>query len=92
LPYFSKFLLISAYLASYNQPKTDKRFFLKNAGKIRKRKKAERGPDIKQKMIGPLTFSIDRLMAIFESITESTDRGSQLLSQLKTLIKELIVY
>ena len=60
LPYYSKFLLIAAYLASYNSPKTDKRFFLKNAGKIRKRTKAARGPEIKQKMIGPLTFSIDR--------------------------------
>ena len=60
LPYYSKFLLIAAYLASYNSPKTDKRFFLKNAGKIRKRTKAARGPEIKQKMVGPLTFSIDR--------------------------------
>jgi len=92
LPYYSKFLLIAAYLASYNSPKTDKRFFLKNAGKIRKRTKAARGPEIKQKMIGPLTFSIDRLIAIFESVTESYDRGSKLLSQLKTLIKLKLIH
>lgn len=29
LPYFSKFLLIAAYLASYNPARTDKRFFMK---------------------------------------------------------------
>lgn len=29
LPYYSKFLLIAAYLASYNPARTDKRFFLK---------------------------------------------------------------
>lgn len=29
LPYYSKFLLIAAYLASYNPVRTDKRFFLK---------------------------------------------------------------
>ena len=29
LPYYSKFILIAAYLASYNPARTDKRFFLK---------------------------------------------------------------
>ena len=29
LPYYSKFLLIAAYLASFNPARTDKRFFLK---------------------------------------------------------------
>lgn len=29
LPYYSKYLLISAYIASYNPAKTDKRFFSK---------------------------------------------------------------
>lgn len=29
LPYFSKYLLIAAYLASYNPSKTDKKFFSK---------------------------------------------------------------
>ncbi|EMP32108.1 Origin recognition complex subunit 5 [Chelonia mydas] len=36
LPYYSKFLLIAAYLASYNPARTDKRFFLKHHGKIKK--------------------------------------------------------
>ena len=91
LPYCSKFLLIAAYLASYNPPKTDKRFFLKNAGKIRKRAAQARGPDVKQKMLGPLTFTIDRLIAIFESITETSERSATILCQLRTLVKLKLV-
>jgi len=29
LPYFSKYLLIAAYLASYNPAKSDRKFFVK---------------------------------------------------------------
>ena len=29
LPYYAKFLLIAAYIASYNMMSTDKRFFVK---------------------------------------------------------------
>ncbi|KAI4888822.1 hypothetical protein NFI96_023931 [Prochilodus magdalenae] len=36
LPYYSKFLLIAAYLASYNPARTDRRFFLKHHGKMKK--------------------------------------------------------
>ena len=36
LPFFSKFLLAAAYIASYNPQSTDRRFFCKNAGKLRK--------------------------------------------------------
>ena len=38
LPFHSKFLLIAAYLASYNPAKSDKRFFVKHHGKQRKTK------------------------------------------------------
>lgn len=37
LPYFTKYLLISAYLASHNDAKIDKRLFMKHHGKQRKR-------------------------------------------------------
>uniref|UniRef100_W5NEJ3 Origin recognition complex subunit 5 n=1 Tax=Lepisosteus oculatus TaxID=7918 RepID=W5NEJ3_LEPOC len=36
LPCHSKFLLIAAYLASYNPARTDRRFFLKHHGRIKK--------------------------------------------------------
>ncbi|XP_066561644.1 origin recognition complex subunit 5 isoform X2 [Amia ocellicauda] len=35
LPYYSKFLLIAAYLSSFNPARTDRRFFLKHHGKIK---------------------------------------------------------
>ena len=38
LPFYSKFLLISAFLASYNPAKSDKKFFVLNSGRIKKRK------------------------------------------------------
>lgn len=37
LPYYTKFLLIAAYLASHNDAKIDKRLFVKHHGKQRKR-------------------------------------------------------
>ncbi|XP_033745770.1 origin recognition complex subunit 5-like [Pecten maximus] len=71
LPYYSKYLLIAAYLASYNPAKTDRRFFARNSGKVDKRakfiKKHERTSN---HMLGPKQFPIDRLMAIFFSIVE----------------------
>ena len=38
LPFVSKYLLIAAYLASYNPVSSDKRFFMKAGGKIKKLK------------------------------------------------------
>lgn len=71
LPYYSKYLLIAAYLASYNPAKTDRRFFAKHSGKVKKRakliKKHERTSN---HMLGPKQFPMDRLMAIFFSIVE----------------------
>lgn len=37
LPYYTKYLLIAAYLASHNEAKTDKRLFMKYHGKEKKR-------------------------------------------------------
>lgn len=37
LPYYTKYLLIAAYLASHNDAKIDKRLFVKNHGKQKKR-------------------------------------------------------
>ncbi|KAJ8301143.1 hypothetical protein KUTeg_020130 [Tegillarca granosa] len=54
LPYYSKYLLIAAYLASYNPVKSDKRFFVKTSNHI----------------LGPKPFPLDRMMAIFYSIVE----------------------
>lgn len=37
LPFYTKYLLIAAYLASHNDAKIDKRLFVKNHGKQKKR-------------------------------------------------------
>lgn len=72
LPFYSKFLLIAAYLASYNPMKYDRRFFAKNAGKISKRGKlAKKNERASNHLLGPKVFPVDRLMAIFYSIVES---------------------
>ncbi|XP_005089925.1 origin recognition complex subunit 5 [Aplysia californica] len=71
LPYYSKFLLIAAYLASYNPMKYDRRFFAKNAGKVSKRSKlVKKNERASNHLLGPKVFPIDRLMAIFYSIVE----------------------
>lgn len=40
LPFYSKYLLLAAYMASYNPARTDKRFFSKQALKMSNRGKA----------------------------------------------------
>lgn len=42
LPFYTKYLLIASYLASHNDAKIDKRLFVKNHGKQRKRLKTIR--------------------------------------------------
>ncbi|XP_067948642.1 origin recognition complex subunit 5-like [Watersipora subatra] len=71
LPYFSKYLLIAAYLASYNPAKSDRRFFVKNAGKMKKTAQLMRKDDrTSSQVLGPKQFQLDRLMAIFYSIVD----------------------
>jgi len=75
LPFFSKFLIIAAYLASYNPARYDRRLFVK-AKEGRKNKDKGLKSLKKQKLhnaarlMGPKMFPIDRLMAIFYSIVE----------------------
>ncbi|KAL5013759.1 hypothetical protein ScPMuIL_008029 [Solemya velum] len=71
LPFYSKYLLIAAYLASYNPAKFDRRFFAKNSGKTSKKSKLTKKHErTSNHMLGPKAFPLDRLMAIFYSIVE----------------------
>ena len=74
LPYLSKFLLIAAYLASYNPAKYDRRLFVKAKEGRGKRKgfKSLKNQKLHNaaRLMGPNIFPIDRLMAIFYSIVE----------------------
>ncbi|KAG2469560.1 ORC5 protein, partial [Polypterus senegalus] len=71
LPYYSKFLLIAAYLASFNPARTDKRFFLKHHGKMKKITFLKKHEKTSNHLLGPKPFPLDRLLAIFYSIVDS---------------------
>ncbi|KAF9408711.1 Origin recognition complex subunit 5, partial [Podila epigama] len=82
LPYYTKFILIASFLASYNPPKLDMRYFAKvsNQGsKMTKRAKnaaakkhghEQMGSKLRQQLLGPKTFQLERMLAIFYSILE----------------------
>ncbi|KAK6993786.1 origin recognition complex subunit 5 [Biomphalaria glabrata] len=88
LPYYSKFLLIAAYLASYNPMKYDRRFFAKNSGRVSKRTKlVKKNVRTSNHLLGPKLFPIDRLMAIFYSIVEGNVMPSaQIFIQISSLV------
>ncbi|XP_044017210.1 origin recognition complex subunit 5 [Aphidius gifuensis] len=89
LPYYAKYMLIAAYLASYNPVKEDKRLFLKISSK---KKKTKRNNNVNCKKItfntqcGPKNFAIDRMLAIFCTIIdEKIDVNANLLAQIPTM-------
>lgn len=77
LPYYTKFLLIASYLASYNPPRFDVRYFAKSAEERKKkkgggtRKRVDNlGGKMRQQLLGPKTFPVERMLAIFYSILD----------------------
>ncbi|KAI8814984.1 origin recognition complex subunit 5 C-terminus-domain-containing protein [Cladochytrium replicatum] len=101
LPKLSKFLLVAAYLASYNPQKDDHRIFARGGGGVagggRKRKGGITAPrssattqhpstkkstsstrKIRPQLIGPKSFTIDRLIALFYGVIRSVDEDVQL--------------
>ncbi|XP_055615999.1 origin recognition complex subunit 5 [Toxorhynchites rutilus septentrionalis] len=91
LPFYAKYLLIAAYLASHNAAKEDKRLFMKNHGKQKKRLQSVNAKArVSEKMatqLGPKSFTVDRLLAIFYAILdEKVGLTCNLLAQISTLI------
>lgn len=87
LPYYSKFLLIAAYLSSYNPARTDKRFFMKHHGKIKKSSFLKKHEKTSNHLLGPKPFPLDRLLAIFYSIVDSrVTPSANVFSQITTLV------
>ena len=71
LPFYSKFLIIAAFLASYNPAKSDKRFFVKHHGKQRKSMASIKAKEkLNSQLTGPKPFPLERLLAIFYNIVE----------------------
>uniref|UniRef100_A0A4W3IPU1 Origin recognition complex subunit 5 n=1 Tax=Callorhinchus milii TaxID=7868 RepID=A0A4W3IPU1_CALMI len=87
LPYYSKFLLFAAYLSSYNPARTDKRFFLKHHGKIKKTAFLKKHEKTSNHLLGPKPFPLDRLLAIFYSIVDSrVAPTASIFSQISSLV------
>nr|ACO11060.1 Origin recognition complex subunit 5 [Caligus rogercresseyi] len=88
LPFFSKFLLIAAYLASHNPSKSDKRFFVQHHGKQRKTKAMIKAKQrYSSQLSGPKAFPIDRLLAIFYAIVlDRASPSANILSQISSLV------
>ncbi|KAM6895220.1 origin recognition complex subunit 5 [Xenentodon cancila] len=87
LPFYSKFLLIAAYLASYNPSRTDKRFFLKHHGKIKKTNFLKKNEKTSNHLLGPKPFPLDRLLAIFYSVVDSrVAPTASIFSQISSLV------
>lgn len=71
LPMYTKYLLIAAYLASFNSPKYDKRLYLKGSDKAKKRAAIKHSAEKSVKQcLGPKAFSLNRLLAIFYAICD----------------------
>ncbi|KAF4525549.1 hypothetical protein B566_EDAN012956 [Ephemera danica] len=87
LPFYAKYLLIASFLASYNAPKHDKRLFMKFHGKEKKRM-ATKAKSVKMSslLVGPKSFSFERLVAIFNAINDETGLSTSLCAQLTTLV------
>ncbi|KAH7046741.1 origin recognition complex subunit 5 C-terminus-domain-containing protein [Macrophomina phaseolina] len=76
LPYYSKYLLCAAYLASYNPARQDAVYFMK-ASEKKRRKRAGGGSTpgraaahrkISRHLLTPSAFPLDRLLAIFRAV------------------------
>lgn len=89
LPYYAKYFLIAAYLASYNSQRDDKRLFVKNHGKQKKRVvQNKKNENTAYSLLGPKPFSLDRLLAIFYAIMEEkASLTANLLSQVSSLVE-----
>ncbi|GFS75769.1 origin recognition complex subunit 5 [Trichonephila clavipes] len=86
LPFYSKFLLLAAYFASYNAPKSDFKHFVKNQGKQSKKRISKKTAKNRH-LLGPKAFTLDRLLSIFFSIVgEKVLPSALIFSQISSLV------
>lgn len=99
LPYYTTYILIAAYLASYNPSRTDSVYFMKAAERRRRKKgggtSASGGPGrgrkpmhrkIPRHLLTPSLFTLDRLFAIFRAILpHSVPQMAALYTEIATL-------
>ena len=100
VPYFAKWLLCAAYLASFNPARQDPIYFMKLAERKKRRKgggaagRPSKHRKIPRHLLSPGAFSLDRLMSILHAIlphefTPTIDLYTQLssLTSLRLLLK-----
>ena len=77
LPYYAKWLLIAAYLASYNPAKLDALYFMKSTERKRRKKgggtarsggRPSQNRKVPRHLLAPTAFTTDRLLAILHAI------------------------
>nr|POF17738.1 origin recognition complex subunit 5 [Quercus suber] len=97
LPYYAKWLLISAYLSSFNPPRMDAVYFMKASEKKRRKKgggtaraggggRPSQTRKVPRHLLAPAAFPLDRLLAILHAILPHDLRGTlDVATQLATL-------
>ncbi|KAH0287009.1 hypothetical protein M436DRAFT_60830 [Aureobasidium namibiae CBS 147.97] len=105
LPYYSKWLLCAAYLASFNPPRQDNVYFMKTTERKRRRKgggavagRESKNRKIPRHLLSPSPFPLDRLLAILQAVlphdlTPTIDIYTQLatLCSLRLLLRTAVV-
>ncbi|KAJ2762933.1 hypothetical protein IWQ56_004945, partial [Coemansia nantahalensis] len=94
LPYYTKFLLVAAFLASYNPARLDAQYFSRGKGQAKRRRRGQQraapdstGGDNRQQLLGPKSFGIERMLAIFYSIiAEPVDSSVDVQIQIASLV------
>ncbi|CAK4031135.1 Origin recognition complex subunit 5 [Lecanosticta acicola] len=95
LPYYAKWLLVAAYLASFNPAKLDSLYFMKSTEKKRKKKgggtaraggRRSQTRKIPRHLLAASAFTVDRLLAILHAILPDDTRATvDLYRQIATL-------
>lgn len=93
LPFYSKYILCAAYLASFNPARQDPIYFMKMHEKKRKKKAASGASGrpakhrrISRHLLSPSSFPLDRLLAILHAILpEALSQVADIQTQIATL-------
>ena len=92
LPHQTAHLLVAAFLASHNPPRTDIALLSKSSTATKRRKKSNL--HIARRILGPQAFGLERLLAIYHALLgQEKYKGGQaeLLEQLATLVSLRLV-
>ncbi|KAJ9666134.1 hypothetical protein H2201_003812 [Coniosporium apollinis] len=92
LPYYSKYLLCAAYLASYNPARQDPIYFMKATDKRRRKRgggtalSRSKNRKIPRHLLTPSPFPLERLLAIFRAIVpHAVPQSADIYTQIATL-------